>query len=1022
MVSCRSSYIQAILPDEPNVSGPEDLGFVGVRHLGFAGHEWEAVKTFFSNWNLTLPDFPLLAPEYTNPLFLKLLCKSLSDAGLTSLPRGITGFTALFELFLREANGRLCRPEHCDYRLEDDLVSQAVAKVAEGMLASNEDWLPYSEFGGICEGLLPGRGWSNSLAKGLIDEGVVARDALGRDEIVRLSYQRLGDHLQAEELLRSGNEEALQVFLEELEATPTGFYRRSGLLEALAVQLPERVGSELHELVTEPGHDAVQDAFLKSIIWRDPEYFPDDLALDYLNFITRGRHSWYDDPVLDTLLQVACVPDHPFNAERLDQALTLLPLANRDAWWTTYINACSQEDSVVYRIIDWAGSPEQQAVGDDAATLAATTLAWFLASSNRQLRDCATKALVSLLCRRVPVLVDLLSHFDSVDDPYIAERLYAAAYGCALSATAPEALKALATAVHEKVFADGNPPVDIMLRDYARGVIEVAVDRDLAPTHVNLSLVHPPYQSPWPMRIPTQDQLDLRAPLETHRELHASLTSVLGDFARYTVGHAVGQFEAPNQRHRQRLKRDEALKDSEGAWAELVESLDARQEALLAQAGSDSDAGGAFTDSLDFEQRGLLSRVVRAQSPIDPAVMWTADEAARWIFRRVLELGWTPRRFGTYDRTVRSQGRGTDDDRTERIGKKYQWIALHELLARIADHCRFAPRFSDEGDSYEGPSQLSLRDVDPSVAFSPCGESGRQSPVTWWQPLAVEVGPFVDDKSRIEWLTTDLNIPTAGDLENLMRVHQPGDSAWLTLHGMYNWKEDSPVHTSGASSREALLWLQVRSYLVPRRDFQAFIRWAKKQDWCGRWMPEGPSTYDTYLGEWPWRVSEGSGNEGSRTVEGRQYQKGEAPTELIPTWADYHWEGDGSLADGVNKRIPAGWLIRRAELRWHAGDFAFADSSGEVVVFDPSAKELGPSAVLVREDFLRAFLDGEGYSLVWTALGEKGAYGGFDRLHPPFLGISGLGGLESGDGALEARVQTWLQNPGAEPGSTGARE
>ena len=78
--------------------------------------------------------------------------------------------------------------------------------------------------------------------------------------------------------------------------------------------------------------------------------------------------------------------------------------------------------------------------------------------------------------------------------------------------------------------------------------------------------------------------------------------------------------------------------------------------------------------------------------------------------------------------------------------------------------------------------------------------------------------------------------------------------------------------------------------------------------------------------------------------------------------------------------------------------------------------------MLVREDFLRALLDREDYSLVWTALGEKDAYGEFDRLHPPFLGISGIGGLESGDGALEAKVRAWLQTPGAEPTPTVAHE
>ena len=39
-----------------------------------------------------------------------------------------------------------------------------------------------------------------------------------------------------------------------------------------------------------------------------------------------------------------------------------------------------------------------------------------------------------------------------------------------------------------------------------------------------------------------------------------------------------------------------------------------------------------------------------------------------------------------YDSGVVSQDRHTEDNRIERIGKKYQWIAYHELLARIADH------------------------------------------------------------------------------------------------------------------------------------------------------------------------------------------------------------------------------------------------------------------------------------------------------------------------------------------------
>ena len=51
----------------------------------------------------------------------------------------------------------------------------------------------------------------------------------------------------------------------------------------------------------------------------------------------------------------------------------------------------------------------------------------------------------------------------------------------------------------------------------------------------------------------------------------------------------------------------------------------------------------------------------------------------------------------------------------ERIGKKYQWIAYHELLARISDNYKLSNRFNnDELSVYKGPWNPFIRDIDPS--------------------------------------------------------------------------------------------------------------------------------------------------------------------------------------------------------------------------------------------------------------------------------------------------------------------
>ena len=1004
VVSCRSSYVEAILSDEPEGSKPEDLGFVELEHQGFASQELKAATKFFEYWELMPPDFPLLVPEYSNPLFLKLFCQSLHQTGEATLPRGATGITALFARFLQGANHQLSHARRCNYRKESDLVAKAVQALAERMLDRSVDSVPFSEFHEICEAILPGRTWDKSLQRGLIDEGVVARDRSGDNEAVWLSYQRLSDHLQAARLLEGNDGESLREFLASLASDRGSFYRRTGLLEAVAIQLPEKRGQELHELVPEPQHHLIVRAFLESIVWRDPRSFPSDLALDYVNSAVRTSR-WHADKFLNTILQVACVPNHPFNARLLHSSLTALHLPDRDAWWTTYVNQASKEEPGAYRIIEWAGSAQQQMVDDDLADLAGTTLTWMLAASNRGLRDCATKALIVLMWKRIPLLIELLNRFDAVDDPYVEERLYAVAYGCATATSDTDALEMLAGAVFDKVFAGGRPPVHVMLRDYARGVVEVAAERGALPARAELSLVRPPYSSPWPVRAPSLEQIERRAPWETHSTLHFSLTGALGDFTNYSVNYAVQRFEAPNQRQRRRQRASQRRDAANDAARKIMVSLGAAETALPPSPGEESDSVDAFLASLNAKQLARRARRQRHERPPEPPVMWEADEAARWIFRRVLELGWTPERFGDYDRIVRSPDRLVEDGRTERIGKKYQWIAFHELLARISDHCRYRPWPTADPEPYAGPWQLGCRDIDPTITFQPIRPPFDHSPVTWWQPLDVKLGRFIDADARAQWAVNDSDIPTPDDLKQLLKLNRDDGSAWLTLEGHYAWREDQPEYLQSSGQDAALVWLQVRSYVIPRRSFSEFKRWAGRQDWFGRWMPEGVQLSQVYWGEWPWHPSASEYSSAELTTNSGRYQQGEAPADVLPTCADYRWEEDASMPGGAAAFLPARWLMERLDLRSRPGSFKLQDADRRVVSLDPAGQQLGPSALLIREGSLRQLLDDANASIIWTVLGEK-AISGQRRPFPEVSDLRGVGALESGGSEIEVTRRT----------------
>ena len=90
---------------------------------------------------------------------------------------------------------------------------------------------------------------------------------------------------------------------------------------------------------------------------------------------------------------------------------------------------------------------------------------------------------MALFQERLSLLPDLLRRFKDVDDLYVSERLYAVAYGCVMRAAHDagrwDEIATVAQTVFDLVFADGDPPPHILLRDYARGVVERALDLDL---------------------------------------------------------------------------------------------------------------------------------------------------------------------------------------------------------------------------------------------------------------------------------------------------------------------------------------------------------------------------------------------------------------------------------------------------------------------------------------------------------------------------------------------------------------
>ena len=170
----------------------------------------------------------------------------------------------------------------------------------------------------------------------------------------------------------------------------------------------------------------------------------------------------------------------------------------------------------------------------------------------------------------------LIELFSDIDDPYIKERVYAVAYGVAMRSYDTAGTGKLALQVYKNVFASGAPPVHILLREYARGVIERALWLGLD-FEIDEELVRPPYKSSWP-EIPDEDTIDKLK--EGHADLGARqiFSSVMGfgDFARYVIGTNSGRMDWLSL-----TLDDEPWKSPEDQTQDFLSKLDLSEKSSL---------------------------------------------------------------------------------------------------------------------------------------------------------------------------------------------------------------------------------------------------------------------------------------------------------------------------------------------------------------------------------------------------------------------------------------------------------
>lgn len=923
IVSLRDSFEDLIAPEKKIYKSIASR----IYHPGFDGLEYEASTHFFKHYGISPPGSPMLQPEFQNPLFLKLFCEGLEKKGLKKVPDGYQGISAIIENYLESIEEKLSQPDELDYDLELGLLRKAVDQILVKMEEEGEDHLHYETGEEITSNIFSGKCGSDDrkYLKRIISEGVINEDLYWRKKQhykgIHFAYQRFQDHLIVSALLDKyfNPKDPVKSFesgpLKELLRNEEHVRYNQNILEAFSIQVPELSGKELHEVAPYlANYYSTAIAFVDGLMWRRADTVGES-SLDFVNQVLVKNEGLFHR-FLDMCVSMATKPGFFFNADRLHTTLHGISLSERDRWWTIWLQnqyGSHSGNTSVKRLINWAWneSPKTE-IDNEPARLASVMLSWFLVSSNRYLRDASTKALVCLLQNRIPILIKVLEQFEGVNDPYVYERLYAVAYGCALRTEDLKSLVPLSHYIYKTIFEEEYVYPNILLRDYAREVIEFTLQHDLT-IKLDIEKIRPPYKSDLPNDLPTIEEIDsLYKPVE-----------------------------------------------KEGHYGEKKWGVTAILNSMTTEYGRGTAQYG------DFGRYVFQSALKN----------WDVDYdgLSNYAVKRIFELGYDPDLFSDFDLR---QGSGRGGGYLERIGKKYQWIVFYEVLAKVSDNRKLYDESSwgnpKKYSKYDGPWRPYVRDIDPSVVIKSTMQERYPTIVgesPWWIPTIYDKW----GKDAKQWKECFEDLPS---IEELIKVTDSNGVEWLNLNVNPYWEEPKKLgendNVNGRKIRyEIGSWIiksqELNKLLKVNHEDNPWINWLP--DISNRYQVFSREYYWSPASLFFQSNSYYGGDELPVELDNRK--TGESIASAQPTVIYHLWEEeyDCSKEDTIAYYKPT--LLFSKGLKPSQKEGEYVNDANEVICFDPSVNEKGPACLLVRKDYVQNILKKDKLSLVWVIQGEK---------------------------------------------------
>lgn len=529
IVTLRNEFAQICLPEE----------FHQVEHNGFQEDPQTAIDKYFGHYKIDATDANLPVEFLQHPLTLRIFCEVANPrrqhiVGVEALPNSLT---SLFEEHFHKVAERVAELSPATHRIYQDEVQAALLVIAKLLWEGNARSVEFQTARTAVQDM--GR-WDVSVIRALESEGVLVRTTFGEDgQGIAFAYDLMAGHLMASHLL------AKPAFVQWLQSDegraklrfrdPESHTFAFDVFQALVGLYPQYLrGRQLWQDLAD--QNLVMNALLLTA-QSDPKYIGRKTVERFARAMNESNR--FARLAFKKLWSTRAARAHPYDMSFLHAVLLAMPNTRRDLFWSEWIRESSEEIEDDFKSLSnrW-----QSGVLNEREISRARWVMWTLTSTSRNLRDVATQTLYEFAIRRPAQFLRLAMESIAVSDPYVPERMFAAAYGAALATWSDvnavemrEALPGAAREIYQTMFAPSttHPVWHALYQQYCLGTVAIARMIDSVCLSENeLTHLLPPF-SQLPNPFESMPQYDL-AVIESAKDAAIGM-----DFGNYTIGRLI---------------------------------------------------------------------------------------------------------------------------------------------------------------------------------------------------------------------------------------------------------------------------------------------------------------------------------------------------------------------------------------------------------------------------------------------------------------------------------------------------